>query len=316
MTSVNAFRDVKGSKSPEVSLSTMWAKGRFACMDAFAARAVEFGFTHVEVNASVSPQMLRELIASKVNISSFHCPCPAVVSSRGKPAADLSLSSLDESERREALGFARQTIDLASSVNARAVVLHMGEVPMHPTMEAGLHRLYSEGRSATREYRDTREDLVYQRKSRAAPYLGAAKESLRELSEYGRERGVILGVETRFHVNEIPSLDEAGELLGEARAGTAGYWHDVGHAVVQQCLGFGSHEEWLSRFGHSMIGIHLHDVLGISDHHAPGEGDVDWDLVARHLPAEAIKVCEIGEWNSEERVSGVVAFLQKKEILT
>ncbi|MFO7712181.1 MAG: TIM barrel protein [Dehalococcoidia bacterium] len=285
-------------------------------MDAFVTRAAEFGFTHVEVNASVSPQMLRELIASKVHISSFHCPCPAVVSSRGRPAADLSLSSLDESERGEALGFARQTIDLASSVYARAVVLHMGEVPIDRTVEAGLHRLYSEGSSATREYRDVREDLVYQRKSHAAPYLGAAKESLRELSEYGHERGVVLGVETRFHVNEIPSLDEAGELLGEARAGAAGYWHDVGHAVVQERLGFGSHEEWLSRFGHSMIGIHLHDVLGISDHHAPGRGDVDWDLVARYLPAEAIKVCEIGEWNSEERISGAVAFLQKKEILT
>jgi len=315
MTSVNAIRDVKGSKSPEVSLSTMWAKGRFAQMDAFATSAAELGFSHVEVNASVSPQMLRELIASRVRISSFHCPCPAVMSSRKRPAAELSLSSLDESERGEALAFARQTIDHASSANARAIVLHMGEVPIDPAMEAVLHRLYSEGRSATKEYRDTREELVYQRKSHAAPYLRAAKESLRELSEYGREKGIVLGVETRFHVHEIPSLDEAGELLGEALAGTAGYWHDVGHAVVQERLGFGSHEEWLSRFGHSMIGIHLHDVLGISDHHAPGIGDVDWNLVARYLPAEAIKVCEIGEWNCEERIRGVVAFLQRKDIL-
>ncbi len=315
MTSVNAFGDVKDSESPEVSLSTMWAKGRFTRMATFVARAEELGFTHVEVNASVSPQMLGELIATGVRISSFHCPCPAVSSSRGRPAAELSLSSLDESERREAVAFARQTIDLASSVNARAIVLHMGEVPIDPVLEAGLHRLYSEGRSASEEYGDAREALVYARQSHAAPFMGAAAKSLRELSEYGREAGVLLGVETRFHLHEIPSLDEAGDLIGEAQAGTAGYWHDVGHAVVQERLGFVSHREWLSRFGCAMIGIHLHDVLGISDHHAPGVGDVDWDAIALCLPAEAIKVCEIGEWNDEERMRGVVGFLQKKAVL-
>ncbi|MFU8796283.1 MAG: hypothetical protein ACNA7X_03170, partial [Dehalococcoidia bacterium] len=80
-------------------------------------------------------------------------------------------------------------------------------------------------------------------------------------------------------------------------------------------LGFGSHEEWLSRLGRSMVGIHLHDVTGISDHHAPGAGEVDWDAIARHLPAQAIKVCEIGEWNCGDRLRGVVGFLQKSGIL-
>ncbi|MFU8797038.1 MAG: sugar phosphate isomerase/epimerase family protein, partial [Dehalococcoidia bacterium] len=246
MTSVNAFRDVGDNESPEVSISTMWARGRFARMDEFAARALDLGFTHVEANASVSPQMLGELIATRIPISSFHCPCPAALSSQGKPAADLSLSSLDDSERREAVAFARQTIDLASSVNARAIVLHMGEVPVDPGLEVKLHRLYSQGRSDTEEYRQARKELVAQRKSRAAPYVDAAIESLRELSEYSRERGTVLGVETRFRVHEIPNLNEGGDLLDAVPAGTVGYWHDVGHAVVQERLGFGSQEEWLS----------------------------------------------------------------------
>ncbi len=315
MTSASAFRDVKHGESPQVSLSTMWAKGRFARMAEFADRAVELGFTHIEANASVSPQSLRELIATGVLISSFHCPCPAVSSSLGKPVADLSLSSLDESERGEAVTFARQTIDLASSVNARAVVLHMGEVPVDPGLEAELHSLYSQGRSASSEYRHTREELVYERRSHAAPYLDAAKKSLRELGEYSRERDVILGVETRFHINEIPNLDEGGELIEAAPDGTAGYWHDIGHAVVQERLGFGSQEEWLLRYGQSMVGIHLHDVIGISDHHSPGTGEVDWELIARHLPAQAIRVCEVGEWNGEDRIGGAVGFLRKTGIL-
>ncbi len=315
MTSASAFRDVKDNESPEVSLSTMWAKGRFARMAEFVGRARELGFTHVEANASVSPRTLSELMATGVPISSFHCPCPAVSSSRGKPAADLSLSSLDERERGEAVSFARHTIDLASSVDARAVVLHMGEVPVDPRLEAGLHRLYSRACPDNEEYRRAREEMAFQRGSRAGPYLDAAKKSLCELGEYGREKGIILGVETRFHVHEIPNLDEAGELLGAAPAGSAGYWHDVGHAVVQERLGFGSQEEWLSRYGHSTVGIHLHDVIGISDHHSPGTGEVDWEMIARHLPAQAIRVCEVGEWNGEDRIRGAVGFLRKTGIL-
>lgn len=89
----------------EVSLSTMWAKGRFSHMAEFAAKLRELGFTHVEPNALVSPRMLNELLKTTVLISSIHSPCPTVLSSRGTPVSGLSLSSLDASERVEAVGF-------------------------------------------------------------------------------------------------------------------------------------------------------------------------------------------------------------------
>jgi len=85
----------------------MWAKGRFDHMAEFATKAKELGFTHIEANASISPQMLSELIEAAVPISSIHSPCPAVLSSRGIPISSLSLSSLDESERMEALALPR-----------------------------------------------------------------------------------------------------------------------------------------------------------------------------------------------------------------
>jgi sugar phosphate isomerase/epimerase len=84
---------------------------------------------------------------------------------------------------------------------------------------------------------------------------------------------------------------------------------------VQQRLGFGSHEEWLSRFAHKMIGIHLHDVLGVSDHYAPGKGDVNWEMVAKNLNPGIVKVCEIGQWNDEGQLEGVVSFLRRAGII-
>ena len=300
---------------PEISLSTMWAKGRFGHMAEFATKAKELGFTHIEANASISPQMFSELIEAVVPISSIHSPCPALLSSRGIPISSLSLSSLDESERTEAVSFTKKTIDLAASVRARAIVLHMGEVPIDLSLQDRLYKLCDEGHTQTKEYSQAKEELVYQRISQALPYLDAARTSLQELSEYSRQKGIILGLETRFRLHEIPNMDEMAELLNEVPEGLVGYWHDVGHAEVQQQLGFSLHEEWLSRFKDRMVGIHLHDILGISDHHAPGKGDMNWEMVAKYLPPGIVKVCEIGEWNDEEQMQGVVNLLQKKGIV-
>jgi len=74
------------------------------------------------------------------------------------------------------------------------------------------------------------------------------------------------------------------------------------------------HEEWLSRFKDRMIGVHLHDILGISDHRAPGTGDMDWVMVAEYLPPGIERVCEVGEWNGEEDMLGVVDFLTERGI--
>ncbi|HUW46595.1 MAG TPA: TIM barrel protein [Dehalococcoidia bacterium] len=299
----------------EVSLSTMWVKGRFSRMARFAAKAKELGFTHIEVNASISPRMLSELLETTIPISSIHSPCPSILSSRGIPISSLSLSSLDESERIEAVSFTKQTIDLAASVRARAVVLHMGEVPIDLSLQDRLYKLHDGGYAQTKEYSQAKEELVYQRTSQALPYLDAARKSLQELSEYSRQKGIMLGLETRFHPHEIPNMDEMAELLNEIAESLVGYWHDVGHAEVQQQLGFSLHEEWLSRFRDRMVGIHLHDILGISDHHAPGKGDMNWEMVAKYLPPGIVKVCEIGEWNDEEQMQGIVKFLQKKGIV-
>jgi sugar phosphate isomerase/epimerase len=293
----------------------MWAKGRFSHMAGFAAKLRELGFTHVEPNTLVSPRMLNELLKATVPISSIHSPCPEVLSSRGVPASRLSLSSLDASERVEAVSFTKKTIDLAANVSARAIVLHMGEVPIDLSLQDRLYKLHDGGYIQTREYRQAKERLVHQRLSLAHSYVDGARKSLQELSKYGRQKGIMLGLETRFHFNEIPNMDEMAELLDEVSEHLAGYWHDVGHAEVQQQLGFSIHEEWLLRFRDRLVGIHLHDIRGISDHHAPGRGNMNWEMIAKYLPRGIVKVCEIGEWNDEEQMQGVVKFLQKKGIL-
>ncbi len=278
-------------------------------------KARELGFTHVEPNASVTPAMLRELLNTGIPISSIHSPCPLVLSTGGVPAIKLSLSSLDDIERREAISLAKKTIDIAAIVHARAIVLHMGEVPIDLSLQNRLYGLHDGIYAQSEDCQRLRDRLVDQRASMARPYVNAAKKSLRELSLYSREKGIMLGLETRFYLSEIPNVEEMSELLDGVSQDLAGYWHDVGHAEVQQRLAFGCHEEWLSRFKGRMVGVHLHDIRAFSDHQAPGTGDMNWEMIARYLPQGIVKVCEIGEWNDEDQMRGVIGLLRKKGIL-
>ena len=284
-------------------------------MAEFVAESKKLGFTHVEANASISPQNLDELLKTAVPISSIHSPCPTALSSKGIPAANLSLSSLEESEREEVVSFTKKTIDLASSIGAKAVVLHMGEVPVDLSLEDKLRQLHNDNLTGSKEYTQVKEQLIYQRVSKAPHLVEAAKKSLKELSEHSQKQNIMLGLETRFYFHEMPDIDEMAELLNEAEGRLVGYWHDVGHAEVKQRLGFTSHEDWLLRFSRKMIGVHLHDVIGISDHHPPGKGNLDWEMVSKYLPRQAIRVCEIAEWNEEEDIQGTVDFLQVKGLL-
>lgn len=301
---------------PEISLSTMWAKARFDSMAQFVRKARELAFTHIEPNATISQTMLTELLDTAVPISSIHAPCPVAESSRGVPVSSLSLSSLDDGERREAISFIKKTIDLAADVKARAVVLHMGEVPIDLNSQDKFYKLRAGGRHDTKEYQQIKEELMYQRISQALPYVDAATRSLHELCAYSQQQHILLGLETRFHFNEIPNIDEMTALLDGAPENLVGYWHDTGHAEVQQRLGFSQHEEWLSRFQDRIVGVHLHDILGVSDHQAPGKGNMNWEMIAKYLPPRAVKVCEIGEWNDEEELRTAVKFLQKKGIIS
>ena len=79
-----------------------------------------------------------------------------------------------------------------------------------------------------------------------------------------------------------------------------------------QHLGFGSHEEWLRRFAERIIGVHLHDVVGLSDHMAAGLGQIDWNMVASYLPAGSLRTCEFQSFNSPEQVAAGLKWLIAK----
>jgi sugar phosphate isomerase/epimerase len=295
----------------QVALSTMWGIGRFEHMADFASRAQELGFSHIELNYQVTGDMLEELVeGSPLPISSVHCPCPGRQLPDGRWTYRLRLSSEDEEERSLALQGALETVDTAVRVGAGLIVVHVGSVPLDEGLEPRLREMHKNGAGQAPEYQELRELLLAQREARRGPYLDASFQSLRQIVDYATDRGVKVGLESRFYFHEIPNLQEAAWLLEEFGDGV-GYWHDVGHAENLARLGFTPHEEWLRTLGSRMVGIHLHDIDQLTDHKAPGLGSLDLAAIAPYVPDAALRVCELNNGNSEEEVKSGLALLEE-----
>ena len=66
--------------------------------------------------------------------------------------------------------------------------------------------------------------------------------------------------------NEIPDFEEFGIIFKKFAGGKIFFWHDVGHGYVQERLRIQSHLELLKKYAPTILGMHLHDARGYSDH--------------------------------------------------
>jgi len=296
---------------PDLALSTMWAVGRFGSLADFFAAGRDLGFSRFELNHAVNSAMLAGLSLDGT-ISSIHEPCPADVSTLELKQRDWLVSATGEEDRRQGVAATRRSIDLAVGLGVGVVVVHPGRVDLDPALEARLVHLYRQGRAGQPEYAQAKEQIVAARQAQAEVNMRSARRSLLELADYAARRDVRLALENRYHYPDIPHPDELEDLLGLGCGETVGYWHDVGHAQTLQLLGFFDHEEWLRRFAARMLGVHLHDALGISDHLPAGSGQIDWELVARYLPASALRTCEFQSNHSPQAVADGARWLVAK----
>lgn len=299
----------------EVSFSTMWAMHNFPGLEDFFVMAGRSGFANLELNHQVNSKMLAGIDLRHYRFTSVHEPCPADISTHILKDQDWLISSTDEERRKIGVEAVRKSIRLAKELGAKAIVIHAGMVRDDWSAEKTLYNLYASGGAQSPEYQALKQSLIERRTALARPHLAAVKKSLLELLEDSAPLGIRLGLENRFHYVEIPAPDELEELLCIAAPEQVGFWYDVGHAQVLDRLGFFAHAEWLERFGGRIVGTHLHDATGINDHQAPGFGEVDFERVARSLPAGAIRTLEV-RWNTPfEQVKDGLHFLAEKGIL-
>jgi FMN phosphatase YigB (HAD superfamily)/sugar phosphate isomerase/epimerase len=293
----------------DVTLSTMWAKNNFSELNDFFLAAGRLGFPKIELNHQVNSWMLSSVDLGKYTISSIHEPCPADISAETLKAMDWMISSPNEESRQQGVAAIRRSIELAGSLSVKTLVIHSGHVSLDMLLENKLRSFFEAGLIESAEYQDTKALMLEKRLKLIGPCLESVRKSLKELLEYAGRFGVRLGLENRYHYFDIPAQDEMATLLDLAGPDQLGFIYDIGHATAMDRLGFFPNEMWLKRFGGRIFGVHLHDVIGISDHHAPGLGDVDFRKVAGYLPKESFRTIEVMSFNAPEQIRTGLKYL-------
>ncbi len=304
----------------------MWSQGRFPNGDRdsmleFAQTAARLGFPGVEINYVIPPEGVQELITSNhVSVVSLHSPTPRVKLADGRWSDALNLAALDEDERSQAVRLARETIDHAARAGARFIVVHLGAIETDGRSRAfdserRLRKLFDSDVRDGEEVEALRTQAHEERRDGAARNLPQASRSLAEMAEHAAAAGIAIGLESRYHYHEFPSVDEMHELMDPYPPDLVGFWIDVGHVEVMDRLGLVPKRRWLDELGPRCLGSHVHDVDGLADHRAPGLGDVDWSYIARGLPPEAPRVFEINQKTPEDAVAAGIPFLRDRAVL-
>jgi len=293
----------------KASLSTMWAKKNFPKLSDFFEGARRLGFSKIELNHQIDSAMLAGIDMSQYQFSSVHEPCPSDISTEDLKQQDWLMSSPDEDRRKRGVEAIKRSIDLAHQLGVLVIVIHCGMVSSDLSTEKELRKLFEAGKTETDEYQEQKQNMMKQRADLIGPCLEAVKKSLLELLDYASPFLIRLGLENRYHYFDIPNPDEMGELLALASSEQLGFIYDVGHAQAMDRLGFYPHEEWLQRYASRIIETHLHDVVGVVDHYAPGLGEIDFDMVSSYLPEDAIRTFELQATNSPEQVKAGLKYL-------
>lgn len=284
------------------SLSTMWAIGNYPDLNEFFQVSRQIGFQKIELNHQVNSAMLSAVNLDHLQFSSIHEPCPADTTTKEIVNRDWTISSTNEDSRKQGVEFVKNSIILASILNAPIVVIHCGNVTGDMGPEAKLRSMFIAGETESNQYQRLKSEIIRNRPAQAVTRIHAVKKSLHELIDFSTPFNIQLGLENRYHIMDIPIVDEMDELLSIADPARLGFIYDVGHAQALDRLGFFPHAEWLKRFSYRMIGCHLHDVRGLTDHLAPGLGEIDFKWIKEFLPDDAFRTLELQPGNTLAQV--------------
>jgi sugar phosphate isomerase/epimerase len=300
-----------------LGISTAWRSKEVETGNELLQAINEIGIDCIELDFRVTPSLFDQLLPAithgQCKVLSIHnyFPLPAEIPLDKASADAFSLSSLVQDEREKGIEYTIKTIRIAHELGAGGVVVHLGRVEMD-FQKKYYHQLYDRG-----ELRDTKGKtfLEEQRKLREInkqKHLDKLFDSLDKILREAEKLHIPIGIETRLHFHEIPNFEEIGLLLKKFSGSPIYYWHDIGHAAVQENLGFSHQKDFLETYSSSLLGIHIHDTKGYQDHLAPGKGAIDFPALLPFMKdgkRSIIKVIELHPKVSKEELLASIDYL-------
>lgn len=289
-----------------------------------AALGFEFAELSHGIRVSLVPGILDAVDAGEIRISTLHNFCPLPMGVNHAAPNVFQFTARDARERESALKQTFKTLDFAVRVKARLVVLHMGSLQeMKP--KGGFLGMFG-----PEDFTDTLLDLIgaqqhetpkfqqllaqaveQQEKWKAEP-MQRTTAALREIAARAAELGLMLGIENREALEEVPLDAEMAQFLKGFAPATVRYWHDTGHAQIKEHLGFLHHTTHLGQLADRLGGFHIHDVdFPGRDHREPGTGVIDFAALKPFVRPEHIKVFEFSPGLKPEEVKRGVAHIQQ-----
>ena len=289
-----------------ISASTAWSAYRHKSGRKMARELLGLGFDAIELNVHVTQQMIEDIHKmvkrGEIRISSLHNYCPLHEGMDPELAAGnaFPLSSTDKDEHAEAVLRATKTIQWAGRLKASAVVFHLGLAPIEVHQREILLLI---GAGFREQAQELIAEALVERAKIYRPYLDAVISALQELSIHAEDEGVKLGLETRYCFYEIPTFDEFETIFESVSSPAVGYWHDTGHAHTMEHLGIAKQEDFLRRYGDRLVGMHIHDAVGASDHRAVGRGEIDFPAIIPYIKPDTVLVLEMHSHVSDKELA-------------
>ena len=299
-----------------LGLSTSWKSKASGNGETLVQTIETFDIAGIELEYRISEplfhQMKGQLKRSGLKIVSIHnyFPIPSIMP-HSKGGGDLFLlSHPGKDERQRAIEWTIKTIEQADDLEAAAVVLHCGYVEMKSEMDVLRHflktnQIHSEEAQAF-IFRKLKERDELKNK-----HLNSLLFSLDRLIRVAEKHNIILGIENRYHYHELPGIDDFKILFTEFEGGPLGYWHDTGHAYANETLNIFPAGALLNSYSYQLIGVHLHDAIGLEDHLAPGTGKIDFKGIRSYLKKDILLVVELKPGTSDAEVSQGIKFVRK-----
>ena len=302
-----------------LAISTAWRSEILDSGKEIVEEILGLGVNTLELEYRISRVNLEEmepyLRDGRISVQSLHniFPLPRHIPKSQANGEFVSLSSPNDRERKSAIAYTLKTMEWARKLGARAVVLHMGRVPMDGVMGL-LIEAYDRGITGTEEGKAFIAEHKETRVRLGKALLDASLKSLEILAREAQRQGVLLGIENRYNIQDFPSLEEFQAIFREFGASPIRYWHDMGHATTQENLGLVGKGELLENFGELLLGVHLHGCRGYQDHYAPGSGEEDYSLLKKFLKPETLRVVEAHYRATREELLRGLDFLKEQGI--
>ena len=190
------------------------------------------------------------------------------------PFMDVNIAALQEKSRLNSIKQIKESLDLASEINAEAVVVHPGLA----TFLANKYFL----------------DTVYE----------LSNESIKEIGNYGRDLGVLTTIENMpaFDGMLYQKINDLNDLLVSLDMSMT---LDIGHA---NHAGYAPDGMIFDSIKH----IHMHDNFGDDDAHLPfGEGSIDLKDIVNRLEEKSYDGIYIIEVNDTDSIKKSYEYMKK-----